>query len=1044
MSGGKMIGGNMDTRARPRRRAALAVTAMVAMLAGTVVTGPLAGAAKPKSHPLPSVAVDHVRTLELDDAGVIDPVGFTVSADGRRIYVVEAANRGVVAVVGAHETDEGTLDLGSPAPERPALAFDPTAGSVVVSGRGTDHLVELPVTPGTQRRAANQAELPADAFADGIAIGADGTVHGLAGDRFTSRPGRVPSDGKAREVDLGGVLVGEGRGVAVDPSGNVYVGDPAGSQVVVLDQGGEPRRTLDLTGAGVENLRDIGVAPSGDSTDAAGTLSLYVVDERSTSEGTDLRMMELTAGSTTAPTIMTMSVPVTDTATAVQAVDTSSDISPPSPDPSGLAWMPEQERLLMADGEINEYSYYAGATLWTLDTGAPPSVLDTGTTVGWSAEPTGVAFDAASNRMFVTDDNVKRIYEVQIGADGVPGTADDVVVRSFDTTAFGYDDPEDLVFDATRGWLHAVDGSNREVFTIDPGPNGVFQGGGDDVITQFDVHDDGVGDAEGIAYDPLHDTLTVIDYSGTTAVEYDLGGAVRRLIDLGNGSGLVHPAGATWAPSSSGSGTSLWVVDRGEDGEAFEDGKLIEFSVPPLGGQTAGPDVNVTPESVSFGSVETGSSVDSDVLVANVGSGPLSVTATTLSGPDAGLFSIVSGGGSFTLQPGQSRTVSVDFSPAAVGDFSASLTVASDDPDEAAVSTALSGSGVSEHPPTDEVTVTGTVQGGSTSQPSVSTGVPVSVDADRLYVTYVATKGYEDVTGVSGLGATWSPVASQCSGRNQTGISAFATTSASTSSLVTATLDGAPSNAAIAVVEYAGVDLDDPFGATSTVNTNGVAGACAGGTDSTTYSVDISVSAESMVVGAVATRHRLHDAGAGFVDRVEFTQGTGGSASGVAVEDKVVDADGPVTVDGALSGDADWSAIALEIRAAGTDPEPLPTITPVGGVVQEGDSGTTTLDVVVELSAPSANTVTVDWATVDAAGEPEDGVDYESASGTLTFAPGETSEVVPITVFGDTVDEPGQLFGAEWGAVSFSNPTNAEFGSGFFAAYALALIADDD
>jgi hypothetical protein len=101
------------------------------------------------------------------------------------------------------------------------------------------------------------------------------------------------------------------------------------------------------------------------------------------------------------------------------------------------------------------------------------------------------------------------------------------------------------------------------------------------------------------------------------------------------------------------------------------------------------------------------------------------------------------------------------------------------------------------------------------------------------------------------------------------------------------------------------------------------------------------------------------------------------------------------------------------------------------------------LQVPVTLSAPSGATVTVDWQTL-AAAEPQAGVDYEAASGTLTFLPGETQQLVEITVFGDTVDEPGQLFGAEWLLIGMASPTNAVFGTGFFAGVAHGFIADDD
>ena len=68
------------------------------------------------------------------------------------------------------------------------------------------------------------------------------------------------------------------------------------------------------------------------------------------------------------------------------------------------------------------------------------------------------------------------------------------------------------------------------------------------------------------------------------------------------------------------------------------------------------------------------------------------------------------------------------------------------------------------------------------------------------------------------------------------------------------------------------------------------------------------------------------------------------------------------------------------------DDDPRPRVVPGGGLVIEGDDGTTVLEVAVSLSAPSGNTVTVDWTT-GATAQPEPGVDFEAASGTVVFAP---------------------------------------------------------
>ena len=63
----------------------------------------------------------------------------------------------------------------------------------------------------------------------------------------------------------------------------------------------------------------------------------------------------------------------------------------------------------------------------------------------------------------------------------------------------------------------------------------------------------------------------------------------------------------------------------------------------------------------------------------------------------------------------------------------------------------------------------------------------------------------------------------------------------------------------------------------------------------------------------------------------------------------------------------------------------LPVVVPGGAAVTEGNAGTTVLQVPVTLSAPSAVPVTVQWSTFDGSGQPAVGVDYDAASGTVTF-----------------------------------------------------------
>ncbi|MDQ3684034.1 MAG: S8 family serine peptidase [Acidobacteriota bacterium] len=86
--------------------------------------------------------------------------------------------------------------------------------------------------------------------------------------------------------------------------------------------------------------------------------------------------------------------------------------------------------------------------------------------------------------------------------------------------------------------------------------------------------------------------------------------------------------------------------------------------------------------------------------------------------------------------------------------------------------------------------------------------------------------------------------------------------------------------------------------------------------------------------------------------------------------------------------------------------------------VTEGNSGTTGVAVRVGIHTPSQVPVSVNYATED--GSATAGGDYTAASGTLTFAPGETSKNIAIQITGDAVAEGDEFF-----FVRFSSPVNA-------------------
>ena len=102
--------------------------------------------------------------------------------------------------------------------------------------------------------------------------------------------------------------------------------------------------------------------------------------------------------------------------------------------------------------------------------------------------------------------------------------------------------------------------------------------------------------------------------------------------------------------------------------------------------------------------------------------------------------------------------------------------------------------------------------------------------------------------------------------------------------------------------------------------------------------------------------------------------------------------------------------------------------------VAEGDSGTVAAHFNVTLSAAATQTVSVQYATAD--GTAHSGEDYDAASGTLTFNPGETTKSIDVNVRGDSKIEGNETF-----FVTLQNPTG---GARVVRPAATGIIDDND
>ena len=112
---------------------------------------------------------------------------------------------------------------------------------------------------------------------------------------------------------------------------------------------------------------------------------------------------------------------------------------------------------------------------------------------------------------------------------------------------------------------------------------------------------------------------------------------------------------------------------------------------------------------------------------------------------------------------------------------------------------------------------------------------------------------------------------------------------------------------------------------------------------------------------------------------------------------------------------------------------PKPALSVAGASLAEGNAGTQSMSFTVTLGKATPLRVSVAYATAD--GTATAGSDYTTTSGTLVFAPAETSKTIAVPIVGDTSGEPDETF-----TLTLSNPVNARLGT----AQATGTITSDD
>lgn len=451
---------------------------------------------------------------------------------------------------------------------RPLLAFDPDESRwhLLDPASGAFFTAALGGAPQPAGEAA------AVAGARALALDVAARMYYLldaSGNRVLRLPAEQPSASPTLVVDLSLLELAPADLLAFNPAdGHLYLLSRTAQRLYEVSTTGALQTSHRLPTHLPGDAHSMLFAPSQDRTGIAEAQSLYMVGETTAFEW----------WSQNAP------LSVAEDALLVRMTNTW-QFEPPSPDPAGITYWPDEDRLVISDSEVNEMPIFVDANVFV--TTRAGVLTDRSDIRSITREPTGVAF-RSGNEFFYSDDDADRIYQVNRAPGINPEDGD--VISILDTTAFGSNDPEGIAYDPsgpTGPRLFVVDGSGKEVYEIRAGAGGVFT---DTAITftHFDVGGLGVVDPEGIEYDPATGHLLVLDSyvdpDGNAYIyEVTTNGGLVGTINVAS-AGPVKPAGITLAPSSDNPAlTSFYIVDRGVDNNEVpeeNDGRLYELRLP--------------------------------------------------------------------------------------------------------------------------------------------------------------------------------------------------------------------------------------------------------------------------------------------------------------------------------------------------------------------------------------------------------------------------------------------------------------------------------
>lgn len=263
----------------------------------------------------------------------------------------------------------------------------------------------------------------------------------------------------------------------------------------------------------------------------------------------------------------------------VRPASNTSTWSPPSPDPTGLAYNAKSHALMISDSEVDENGLWHGRNLFFARRSG--RLLKTRRVTKATVEPEGIAWDGRTHSLFVADDDLDAVFRFKPGRDGQIGTRDDKVAKLLNTRRFGSYDPEGLDWRAKKKMIILSDATDNKVYKIRRGRD-LRWGTRDDRVTRFGTTKFGFNDPEGVKFDNATKHLFIVDSGKKFILETTMGGQLIRKIGTPFCGAGCHLSDLVFAPGTDGSRRRLYLTDRGRDGDTFpnpsdfNDGKIYQ------------------------------------------------------------------------------------------------------------------------------------------------------------------------------------------------------------------------------------------------------------------------------------------------------------------------------------------------------------------------------------------------------------------------------------------------------------------------------------